>query len=441
VLGGAAAFVILHAPGNVSNANVEFTPPTTTSPVTVEPRNRRAAVDNFLWAFYGHDAARTRSFAANRKLHPPFRIGWRYNDFALLEFPPVMYQKAMYFLDINGNVKAISTVNGHLIWQRHVGTLAAASPAIDVRHKLVFVALMSVTPGARTAGNGRFVALSMRTGRVAWSHAIPAGSESSPLVHGMSVFVGDQGGTVYSFRTYDGHVNWTYHASGSVKGGPAFADGELYFADYAGRAYALNPATGHQIWAVGTNGARFGFGSGTFYATPAAAYGRVYIGNTDDRVYSFAQHSGKLAWATETGAYVYSSTAVADVPGLGPTVYAGSYDGNFYAFDARSGAIRWAHQSGGRISGSPAIVGDVVYFPVLGSKTTIGLDLRTGRQVFSFHDGEFASVVADETAVYLTGTTTIYQMLPEQPERAGHSPPHRSESNRRRARRAVNRKK
>jgi outer membrane protein assembly factor BamB len=74
---------------------------------------------------------------------------------------------------------------------------------------------------------------------------------------------------------------------------------------------------------VSTNGARFGFGSGSFYATPAVAYGRVYMGNTDHRVYSFAQRSGELAWATETGAYVYSSTAVADVTGLGPTVHAG----------------------------------------------------------------------------------------------------------------------
>ena len=366
-------------------------------------------------------------------------MGWKYNDRALLEFPPVIYRTAMYLLDINGYVKAISTVNGHVIWRRRVGTLAAASPAIDVHHKLVFVPLMSATRGARVAGNGRFVALSMRTGRVVWSHAIPPGSESSPIVHGLSVFVGDQGGTIYSFRIYDGHVNWTYHASGSVKGGLAFADGDLYFGDYAGRAYALNPATGQQIWAVSTNGARLGFGSGTFYATPAVAYGRVYMGNTDNRVYSFAQRSGKLAWATETGGYVYSSTAVADVPGLGPTVYAGSYDGNFYAFDARSGAIRWKHGCGGRISGSPTIVGDVVYFAVLGLKTTIGLDLRTGRQVFSFHDGVFASVIADDNAVYLIGTTTIYQLLPKQPARFARTPANRHVSHRAHARRPANR--
>jgi outer membrane protein assembly factor BamB len=187
----------------------------------------------------------------------------------------------------------------------------------------------------------------------------------------------------------------------------------LYFGDYSGRAYAVSARTGHQVWVDTTSGTQFGFGSGNFYATPAVAFGRVYMGNTDGRVYSFAQRNGELAWATGTGAYVYSSAAVADVPGVGPTVYLGSYDGNFYAFDARTGAIRWKHSAGGRISGSPTIVGNVVYFSDLGSRTTSGLDLRTGRQVYFFPDGAFNPVVADPGAIYLSGYSKLYELLPK----------------------------
>jgi outer membrane protein assembly factor BamB len=219
---------------------------------------------------------------------------------------------------------------------------------------------------------------------------------------------------VYSLNATTGQVNWTFHASGAVKGGPALSDGRVYFGDYTGRAYALNAATGRQIWAVNTNGAEFGFGSGNFYSTPAVAFGRVYMGNTDGRVYSFASKTGQLAWATGTGAYVYASPAVEDTPGLGPTVYLGSYDGNFYAFDARSGAIRWRHPAGGKISGSATIVGNVVYYSDLGTKTTAGLDVRTGHKVFSFPDGAFNPVVCDDTdTIYLSGYTMLYQMLPK----------------------------
>jgi outer membrane protein assembly factor BamB len=232
------------------------------------------------------------------------------------------------------------------------------------------------------------------------------------MAYQSSVYFGDQNGTVYSLRARDGHVNWTYQAKGAVKGGPSIDDGKLFFGDYAGRAYSVDAKTGHEIWAVSTSGTNFGFGSGNFYSTPAVAFGRVYMGNTDSRVYSFAEKTGQLAWATGTGNYVYASPAVASVPGVGPTVYLGSYDGTFYAFDARSGAIRWTHAAGGRISGSATIVGGIVYFSNLGAKTTSGLDARTGKEVYSFPDGAFNPVVCDQTTIYLSGYSTLYQLLP-----------------------------
>jgi outer membrane protein assembly factor BamB len=300
-----------------------------------------------------------------------------------------------------------------------VGTLAAASPALGIPQGLVFVPVLSTDPNAQASqspGHGRVVALSMKDGHEVWSHAVAPGTESSPTAVQDAVYFGDQSGTVYSLRARDGRVNWTYQAKAAVKGGPSLADGKMFFGDYAGRAYAVNPKTGKEIWAVSTSGTNFGFGSGNFYSTPAVAFGRVYMGNTDSRVYSFAEKDGQLAWATGTGGYVYASPAVADIPGIGPTVYLGSYDGTFYALDARSGSVRWTHKAGGRISGSATIVGGIVYFSNLGSKSSSGLDARTGKEIFTFPDGAFNPVVSDQTTIYLSGYSTIYQLLP----RRGH---------------------
>ncbi len=446
-LGGAAAVILTHAPGNVSHPNVEFTHPTVTvTPPPPAPTKPHKVVNNFQWPWYGFDDGRTRVFPGADKLRPPLHIGWRYTDGGLLEFPPVIYQTTLYLVDDNGWVKAINSMNGHQRWARRLGTLAAASPAVAVKRRLVLVPLLSTnrTGGQKQSpGAGRFVAVSMKTGRVVWSHAVPPGTESSPIVHGPTVYFGDQGGTMYALRIRDGHVDWTYQARGAIKGGPALAGGVLYFGDYSGHAYALNAANGHEIWSVGTNGAHFGFGSGQFYSSPAVAFGRVYMGNTDGRVYSFGAHTGALAWATETGSYVYASPAVDNTPGLGPTVYIGSYDGNFYAFNAQSGAIRWKHPAGGKISGSATIIANVVYYSDLGTKTSAGLDVRTGRQVFSFSQGAFNAVIADPKAIYLDGYATVYQLLPGARPRpaphkrsAGHprSPSHtRSPSHPRRA--------
>jgi hypothetical protein len=65
-----------------------------------------------------------------------------------------------------------------------------------------------------------------------------------------------------------------------------------------------------------------------------------------------------------------------------------------------------------RIDGSATVLGNVVYYSDLGSNTTAGLDLRSGRKVFGFSDGEFTPVITDGKVVFLIGFSTIYQMLP-----------------------------
>ncbi len=284
----AVVVVILHAPHNVSHPNVSFTPPKTVP----APPKKPPVLDNFVWPLYGYNPARTRDFVGDPNLHPPFRVGWRFGGNALIEFPPVIYHRTLYFMDDGATVKAVDLETGHEFWFRHLGTLSAASPAIDASTKMLFVPVLSVQ-GA-SPGNGRFAALSMRTGRVVWSIPLSSGSESSPIVAGGLVYFGDQAGKVYALDAATGSVRWTYQAAGAVKGGLALAGGVLYFGDYAGRAYALNPQTGHQIWAVGTSGSQFGFGGGNFYSTPAVAFGRVYLGNTDGFVYSFAARTGQL---------------------------------------------------------------------------------------------------------------------------------------------------
>ncbi|MBV9311431.1 MAG: PQQ-like beta-propeller repeat protein, partial [Solirubrobacterales bacterium] len=306
---GTVAFLLLHSPGNVSHPGLSFTQPSKTNVPKKAP-------DTFEWPRYGFDAGRTRFFES-RGLAPPFRTGWTFNDYALLEFPPVLYQNALYFVDDDGSAKAVDKRSGREIWHNKIGTLAAASPALGIKEGLVFMPILSVDPHAgQNPGDGRLVALSMRTGKIVWSHVVPPGTESSPLVWGSTVYFGDQNGNVLALRARDGHVNWSYKASAAVKGGPAYARGVIFFGDYSGRAYALNARTGREVWTTSTSGAHFGFGSGEFYSTPAVAFGRVYMGNTDGTVYSFAQRTGQLAWSTSTGAYVYASPAVGDVPGL-----------------------------------------------------------------------------------------------------------------------------
>jgi outer membrane protein assembly factor BamB len=399
----ALVFLLLRAPHNVFDPKVAFIAPTTT-------KASKPPEPLFLWPNYGYTAARTRDFQSPSDLRPPFHVAWVRGGNALLEFPPVIDGNKLFFMDDGATVKEVNATTGEIVWAKNLGTLSSASPAIDTKTGLLYVPLLSRT--GNSPGNGEFAALHMRNGKVAWTMPIAPGSESSSVVDGNAVYFGDQAGGVFAVNARTGQRIWSFQAGGPVKGGPAIAGNLLYVGDYSGQVYALNLHTGHQVWVATTSGGPLGLGSGNFYSTPAVAFGRVYIGNTNGYVYSYDATTGQLAWSTGTGAYVYSSAAVANTPGIGPTVYIGSYDGYLYAFNARSGSIRWRHYDGARISGSPSIINNVVYYSDLGKRTTTGLNARSGKVVFFLKDGAFTPMVANQQALFLSGYNALYRLDP-----------------------------
>ena len=379
-------------------------PPTTTTPTPVKP-----PVDNFTLPFYGGHATRTRDFAARPTLHPPLRLAWKLGRNALLEFPPVIWRNNLYYMDDGATVKRVNIRTGQLIWEKHMGSchgcgLSASTPALDVRHRLMVVSVLSLTGSTIGAVGGEAAAVSMLSGRTLWSYPVPSGSESSPVIVGNSVYFGDQAGTLTSLNVRTGAVNWTFQTGGSIKAGPTYWHGNLYFGNYAGSFYAVNARTGREVWAQSPGG--------QFYSTPAVAYGRAYVGNNDGSAFAFSATSGAQLWSDSLGGYVYSGPAVADIPGLGQTVYIGSYDGDLYAINAATGGIDWSASVGSAISGSATVVGHTVYVSTVYVRGSYGFDARTGKQVFYFPHGSYTTVIAEPGALFLMGDYVLYKFVP-----------------------------
>ena len=79
---------------------------------------------------------------------------------------------------------------------------------------------------------------------------------------------------------------------------------------------------------------------------------------------------------------------------------------------ANPGAVRWTARGGGRISGGPSIVGRVVYFADLDSKSTYGVGTATGRHLFKLRRGRYNPVVSDGRRIYVTGFGSITKLTP-----------------------------
>jgi outer membrane protein assembly factor BamB len=355
------------------------------------------------WPTYGFDARRLR-VAPSSRLRPPFKLLWTFHGGALLEFPPAIAAGRLYLPTFDGRFYALDAETGKTSWRFDSSRCSWASPAIA--GGVVYQTFLNHPRNcnvATTRLDGEVVAFDTRTGRVRWRRRLEP-TESSPLVAGGAVYVGDWGGSVSALDARTGRVRWRLRTDAAVKGSVAAANGRVFVGSYDGHVYAADARTGRQLWRS-SGLARLG-GAGRFYSTPAVAYGRVYIGSTDGRVYSFGAASGKLRWAHATGGYVYSSPAV-----WRRLILIGSYDGWFYALDAATGDLRWRFHANGSISGSPSVVAGEVYFSTLRERT-YALDARSGRLAWSFPDGKYSPVVVDEKHVYLVGYGRLFALVP-----------------------------
>jgi outer membrane protein assembly factor BamB len=389
---GAALLVAHRLPPDVhGSATIEYVP---ASPAPAAPS--RAS-----WPQWGRDPARTRS--APYGLRPPFRVRWVFRGGSLLEFPPALADGRLYLPTFAGLLVALDPATGRVLWRYDSGRCAWASPAVAAG--LVVQTFLLRPPACRPDGSGRGVlaAFDAATGAVRWRVPLPP-TESSPLVAGGLVWIGDWSGTVSAFDLLTGRLRWRFRADGPVKSSPALAGGRLYAATYAGSLYALDPWTGAELWRASVQ-RRLG-PDGRFYSTPAVAHGRVYIGATDGKIYAYGARTGALRWSFSTGGYVYAAPAV-----WGPLVLIGSYDGRLYALDAATGAVRWSFAAHGRISGGASVVGGIVYVSTLAERT-FALDALTGRELWSFPDGKYSAAVADAARLYLVGYDRLFALDP-----------------------------
>ena len=382
----------LKRPEDVSNPDVAFKEPAK-KPKTV-PKDRTVN-----WSTFRLNPQRTGYLPVNG-IHPPFKRVWKYGDQPLLEFPPIVVDGRLYFVDNDGHARALRADNGREIWHRRVAELNASTPTYS-KGRLYIVNLEP----------GHVLALNAKNGRKIWEKPLPCRSESSPVVVHDRVYFGCENGVLYALKARNGSEVWETSVSGAIKGAPAYENGTLFVGDYGGVVTAIRARTGAVKWQSDGLGSSFGR-AGSFYSTPAVAYGRVYLGSNDGRVYSFDSETGELAWTHSTGDWVYSGPSVAQVPGTPPTVYIGSFDGNVYALDAKSGDTRWTFDMGGRVIGSLSVIGRIVYAATFDGTNTYGISARSGRKVFEFHTGAYMPGVSDGEKLYLVGYSSIHALKP-----------------------------
>ncbi|MGE5409037.1 MAG: PQQ-binding-like beta-propeller repeat protein [Syntrophothermus sp.] len=349
------------------------------------------------WPYFGRVPQRTHYLPArSRVLDPPLTEAWSVDTHGLIEFPPAIAGGVAYVVNKFGNGKAVRLRDRRILWEVNLRPSNRGKP-------------LDVTGPAYAEGrvfgayiDGYLAAADAASGKRLWVDKLHAHLESSPLAVDGRLYLGTDDADVICLRAADGAILWRFEAPGAVKASPSYDDGRIFVADYESSMFALDAATGRPVWR--TNTSRVApFGEGGFFSSPAIGFGRVYAARDDGVVYAFDERTGRVDWAFPTGAAVYGSPALAQVPGTPPTVYIGAEDGRFYALDARTGRLRWSHDVGGPIPGTATVIGHTVYTSSFTTGETTGFDVRTHRPDFHLKQAGYTPVVSDGRRLFLIG--------------------------------------
>jgi outer membrane protein assembly factor BamB len=354
------------------------------------------------WPYFGRLPQRTHYLGGPiEDLDPPFEVLWHINTHALIEFPPAVSGGVAYLVNKYGNVYAVRLSDSKILWQRIVRKRLHGAP-IDVTGPAYYGGRVFVAEIG-----GALIALDAKTGRVDWKRDLHAHLESSPLIVGNRLYIGTDSNQVLAIDADDGHRIWEYKDHAAIKASPSYDEGHIFVGNYQAGMVALDAKTGKPVWRTNTS-TQAPFGSGGFYSSPSIAFGHVYAARDDGTVFAFDRKTGKVAWSFPTGAAVYGSPAVAQVPGTPPTVYIGSEDGILHALHASTGKERWHQDVGGPIPGTASVIGNTVFSSSFKTRESVGYDVHTHKRDFTLHSAGYSPVVSDGHRLYVAGYYTFY---------------------------------
>lgn len=361
-------------------------------------------------------------------------VRWMTHTFGpVLSSPVTKYSAARnktlaYVANENGDLEAINTANGSIVWSDSLGVPLHATPTVLGTHLWI-----------GTAVSGRMLKVDANTGAVQCRVSLGTGVDFASPVIGTppggptTLFVGVQdNGAVQGpmmaindstckvewrrdpYKVFSG--SWSPDAYGvNAKGVPLVIYGS---GDPDCAIYALNARTGATLWRVASlTGGLADFGTGAAISPPGRngiADGMAYVAGKDRILYGIDLTTGQLKWHFDYGAATgtsheggRSTAALA-----GRTVVFGTPIG-VAAVDAVTGKQIWLSENAGpadtEVLSSPLVTGPaghqvVVYGDLKGYIEVASL--ATGQVLYKYRTGGYViSSAADSAGNLLIGSS------------------------------------
>ncbi len=327
-------------------------------------------------------------------LSQPLTAQWQYLTAGTINLTPAAHDTNVYLPLAEGELVALNTTSGQLLWKTELGGTVSAAPAADERG--VYVANEAAeADGGRNfyRATGALRLLSQKSGVTLWMHTLPRPIRGALAANATTIFGGSADGRIYAFSKETGELKWLTQYAASFASQPVFSNRQLYIGSEDGTLLVLDEQTGRTLRRYQTRGAVRG--------PVALANQLILFGSADGYVYAIDEVSGRLRWRMRTGAGVQSVAATAD--GL----VVASLDNFVYLLSYRHGERVWKRLLAGRIAAQPLTSLDSALFVPLGGDACVVLALHDGKTLNSLEvgaDGNTAAspIIADNVLLITT---------------------------------------
>lgn len=221
--------------------------------------------------------------------------------------------------------------------------------------------------------DGKLYALDLASGKEKWSVKVDSGFIASPAVRDGRIFLGDIDGVCRCFNAADGKLLWEFAAEAEVDSSANFWKDNVLFGSQDRFLYCLSAADGKLVWKHGIED--------QIRCTPTVVEDRAFVAGCDSRLHIIDLAKGAEAAAVEIEAPTGVTPSV-----LGDRVFFGTEAGVLFAVDWRNAKEAWRFEDKSNSQpyrGSPAVTEGLV---VVGSRNrkVHALDPATGRELWTF---------------------------------------------------------
>jgi len=341
----------------------------------------------------GHDGYEPRDGVLNLLVFPGSNtwvsVAWKFIGGAPLNASPAIVDDVAYVADTVGDLFAVDTHNGGLLWTTTLSSGAAVegSPAVDASLGLVFIG----------ANDGNLYAFFTSNGTLAWSADL-GGHVSAPAVSGGVIYVTSTTGKVFAVNESTGARLWTSSFASSIVAAPSYnASTEMVVVTTSsGDVVALNAVSGTILWTYGTGAA--------VNDSAVVANGEVYVGSDDGYEYAINATSGVLFWSFDAGAAIETTAAIIYDHTTRPfTVVVGDEAGELYNLKGLTGTVLFKNNGGSAIVGVGAVAGIELFETAKGKIGSVRAYVSTNANFWHYQTsaGLSSSPVVVDGTIYL----------------------------------------